>query len=452
VAAGSVQVDLGLRFHDADGEPLSSATVPAGLDHAVPVPDGAVSVAYNLTVRGPGEAAVHAIVLEPWCFEPAAVPTRNDVLLVSEYPAYDDRYRLAFVHARVRRYRDAGLGVDVFRIRRRVPTSRHEFEGVEVTTGSSAALRALLRSGRYRTVLAHFLSPAAWEVLREFRRDLHLVVWVHGAELQPWHRRAFNLRTPEEVEEARRQSDLRVAFWQDVVDDPDGPHLVFVSEYFAREAQEDLGRTFAPGRWSVVHNPIDTTIFEYRPKPAEQRHRILSVRPHASRVYANDLAVAAVLALADEPWFDELEFRFVGDGPLFEETMAPLRGLGNVRIERGFLSQPEIAALYREYGVALLPTRSDTHGVSRDEAMASGLVPVTSAVAAVPEFVGPEEGFLAPYDDVRGLADAIAVLHREPETFLRMSAAAAARVRRQAGADLVIPQELALIRAAARRG
>jgi glycosyltransferase involved in cell wall biosynthesis len=412
------------------------------------VPDGAVTAACNLTVRGPGEALVQAVVLEPWCFEPPVVLTRPDVLVVSEYPTYEDRYRLAFVHARVRRYRQAGLGVDVFRMRRGAPTDRHELEGVEVTTGSGAALRQALRSGRYRTVVAHFLAPATWEVLREFRHELRILVWVHGGELQPWHRRAFNFVTPEEVEAAKPASDARVAFWQGVVDETDPPHLVFVSEHFAREAQEDLGRTLPPARWSVVHNPIDTRIFDYRPKPAAQRHRILSIRPHASRVYANDLAVRAVLALAEEPWFDELDIRFIGDGPLFEETMAPLRGLPGVQIDRGFLSQHEIAELYREYGVALLPTRSDTHGVSRDEAMASGMVPVTSAVAAVPEFVGPDEGFLAPYDDHRGLADAIATLHREPETFLRMSAAAARRVRRQADADLVIPQELALIRGA----
>lgn len=32
------------------------------------------------------------------------------------------------------------------------------------------------------------------------------------------------------------------------------------------------------------------------------------------------------------------------------------------------------------------PTRMDTQGVSRDEAMCSGLVPITNKVAAVPEF------------------------------------------------------------------
>src|SRR6476620_10470587 len=104
---------------------------------------------------------------------------------------------------------------------------------------------------------------------------------------------------------------------------------------------EDLERPLSPDRYTVVHNPIDTKIFAYEPKTAEQRHKVLSVRSYASPKYANDLSVAAVLELSREPWFDELEFRFIGDGPLFEETLAPLRHLPNVTIERGFLTHEQ---------------------------------------------------------------------------------------------------------------
>ena len=207
---------------------------------------------------------------------------------------------------------------------------------------------------------------------------------------------------------------------------------------------EDLGVVLGPEEHSVLPNPIDTDIFAYSPKPVSQRHRVLSIRPYTSHVYANDVAVEAVLALSKEDWFEELEFLFVGDGPLFEETLEPLRS-PTTSSSRGYMDHRAIAALYREYGVALIPTRSDTHGVSRDEAMSAGLVPVTSDVAAVPEFVGPDEGFLTPPEDGHALADAIRALHDDPDRFTRMSAAAAARVRRQAGAEQVIPAEIALL-------
>ena len=101
--------------------------------------------------------------------------------------------------------------------------------------------------------------------------------------------------------------------------------------------------------------------------------------------------------------------------------------------------------MHRDHGVFLCPTRMDAQGVSRDEAMSSGLVPVTSNAAAVPEFVDTQCGFLAEPEDSSQLANAIRVLHEEPATFMAMSRAAAARVRAQSGFEQTIRREIALI-------
>ena len=116
-------------------------------------------------------------------------------------------------------------------------------------------------------------------------------------------------------------------------------------------------------------------------------------------------------------------------------------------IERRFLKQGEIAALHREYGVFLVPTRMDAQGVSRDEAMSSGLVPISNSVAAVPEFVDGSSGILVPGDDAKAMAEAIRHLHEHPDEFLRLSDGAAKRVRRQSAKGLVIEKELALLKA-----
>jgi glycosyltransferase involved in cell wall biosynthesis len=140
-----------------------------------------------------------------------------------------------------------------------------------------------------------------------------------------------------------------------------------------------------------------------------------------------------------------MEFRIIGDGPLFDETVRPLRGLDNVVLEKRFLTQREIADIHTKYGIFLVPTRMDSQGVSRDEAMSSGLVPVTNAVAAIPEFVDSDCGRLAPAEDAEGLARAIIELYEQPETFLHLSSAAAARVRRQSDIKLMIEKELKLL-------
>jgi len=135
----------------------------------------------------------------------------------------------------------------------------------------------------------------------------------------------------------------------------------------------------------------------------------------------------------------------IGDGKLFDETLEPLRKFANVTIERRFLTQGEIATLHGEYGIFLVPTRMDAQGVSRDEAMSSGLVPVTNAVAAITEFVDESCGILAPAEDHLALAQGIENLILNPDKFQQMSAAAAARVRRQSDASVVISAELKLI-------
>jgi glycosyltransferase involved in cell wall biosynthesis len=54
----------------------------------------------------------------------------------------------------------------------------------------------------------------------------------------------------------------------------------------------------------------------------------------------------------------------------------------------------------------------ETQGVSRNEAMSSGLVPITNAVATIPEFVDDSCGILAPGGDAEAMAHGIARLLR----------------------------------------
>lgn len=77
--------------------------------------------------------------------------------------------------------------------------------------------------------------------------------------------------------------------------------------------------------------------------------------------------------------------------------------------------------------------------------MSSGLVPVTTGISAIPEFLDETCGYLAKPEDAAGLATAIADLYKHPQKFLDMSKAAAKRVRNQSSADEIIRQELTLI-------
>ncbi|MDD2882985.1 MAG: glycosyltransferase [Rhodoferax sp.] len=443
-ATPGLNVQYVFVFLDIKKQKLSHTINTANRNHTTNVPEGTAYVRFGWRIMGNGTTTLKSLLWGHRLLEPARVIGKGEhLLLTNQYPSYDDLYRYGFVHTRVKAYAERGVKVDVFRFRKDQAVSFHEFQDVDCITGSQATLHRLLITGRYKTVLVHFLDPAMWQVLQCYRERLKVVAWIHGAEIQPWYRRDFNYESEQERQAARVQSNSRMGFWREVLHPvPPNLQLVFVSRYFAEEVMEDLGFRLPEATYTIIHNPIDTNLFRYQPKPPEQRKKILSIRPYASRQYANDLTVKAILHLSNKPYFKDLEFRLIGDGKLFDSVLEPLRKFSNVIIEKRFLLREEIAELHKEYGVFLCPTRWDSHGVSRDEAMASGLVPVTSAVAAIPEFVDESSGALSNAEDFLGLANSIDVIVNNIDIFQKLSSGAAHKVRRQASAPLIIKKEL----------
>jgi len=442
-----LNVSLVLLFLDADKQRISHKILQPNRNHSVELPFETSYVRFGLRVYAGGEATIKRLIFAHRDLEPVKVLGQFDVLLLTNhYPSYDDLYRNGFVHSRVKAYQERGFAVDVFRLRMGEPISWHEFQDVDVATGSQEALRRMLASGQYRHVLVHFLDADMWQVLSEFIDRIKVTVWVHGAEVQPWWRREFNFETEDQRALAKIQSEKRLSFWRSLLDPmPKNLKLVFVSDYLAQVVMEDLQLSLPQQKYQIIHNPINTDLFCYQEKSAPQRKKLLSIRPYASRTYANDLTVEALLELSKESWFDELEIRLVGDGPLFDETLEPLKKFSNITLEKRFLTQDEIAQYHKEYGIFLCPSRMDTQGVSRDEAMASGLVPVTNAVAAIPEFADDSCAILAPEDDAHAMAEGIRTLYRDAQLFLQMSENASERVKRKVGQDIIVKDELSVL-------
>lgn len=372
----------------------------------------------------------------------------NVLVLTNHYPAPDDLYRNMFVHKRVSAYKEQGKLVDVMQMNRFTTDAVREFEGINILEGQAKMLDVALRSDNINTVCVHFLDSTMWGALKKYLDSVRILIWLHGAEIQPWWRREYNYETEDQLQAAKIKSDERMAFWHEVfevAERTDNLHFVFVSQYFADEVTTDYKITISKDKYSIIHNCIDTEQFTYEPKNQEERKKLLSIRPYASNKYANDLTVKAILELAKEPWFSELDIALYGSGPMFEDVLAPLQGLKNVHMEKKFFTQSEIAALHKSYGVFLTPTRMDAQGVSRDEAMSSGLVPVTNAVTAIPEFVDDTCGILAPEEDYKAMAEGVARLYRDPDLFLQMSENAARRVRSQTSREYTIDKEIQLI-------
>ena len=379
----------------------------------------------------------------------------SDYLLIANaYPSERALYRNGFIHRRVKAYQANGIGVQVFYLHPPVRNSyEYEYDGVNVQVGSSLDLAARLASIEYSKILIHFVSPDMINPILELAPLIPIIVWIHGFEAESWYRRWFNfMDSSENIRQALDkdgqyyQGQLKFMNW---LYQTKALNLTFVhvSKWFQENIAEPDAGALSQNSF-VIPNLIDDKLFNYVEKPVDQRMKVLSIRPFASRKYANDLSVKAILELSKRPFFSQLEFHIRGEGALFDETLEPLRKFDNVEIVNGFLSQVEIAALHKEYGIFLCPTRFDSQGVSMCEAMSSGLVPISTDISAISEFVDHlETGLLGSPEDHLSLAEWIERVYFNEELFSYISSHAAERIRSQCGEEVSVVRELEIIRA-----
>tara|TARA_B100000767_G_scaffold251445_1_gene254455 strand:+ start:3204 stop:6842 length:3639 start_codon:yes stop_codon:yes gene_type:complete len=446
-ASPGLRLMLAVIFYDENRNKIGSDLSLANSNITFELPDKTSEIRVALRVYQQGACEINSIDFFHHSMAPTDIITRNQTLVVTNnYPSYDEKYRNGFLHSRVLKYRNEGLHCDVFVLKEGTKVTYREYEGTRVISGGKKSLSTILSTNSHNRVLVHFLDEHMWDVLKNKIHDKKILVWVHGSEIQPWHRRTFNYETEDEIVKAKIESSKRMDFWKPLLKNmPLNLKLIFVSKYFADEVMEDTGVIIPHDKFEIIHNPIDTEQFNFVKKDSVQRLKLLTIRPFASRKYANDLTVKAILRLSKTKIFKQLEIKIVGDGKLFDEIIEPLHKFDNITIDRGFLSHAQIADLHKQYGVFLTPTRMDSQGVSRDEAMSSGLVPITTSVTAIPEFVDDESGLLVPGEDHKAMADAVIRLVENPSLFDKLSSGAAKRVRKQSSSKKIIDAEIELI-------
>lgn len=435
-------------FFDGNMNQLESFSSSGNRVISAKIPKNAKYFSLSLRVKGSGSKEISGVTLGGnGASDATPFLSRSETIVVADhYPAYDDLYRYMFVHKRNLLYKENSLVTDMLCINMWGDNGYREFENMNVTDGGADKLSSVLENGNIKTVCVHFLNPYMWSVLKNYLDEINLIVWSHGSDIQPWHRRKFNYKTDADIEEAKKASEKREAFWKEVFEYSENHniHFVYVSEFFKKQIEEDYGVDLTD-RCSIIHNCIDTDMFSYEKKDAQQRFNIMSVKSFSTLTYANDITQQAILLLSKEKEFAQMTFDLYGDGERFDEDTQQLKKFSNVHLHRGFLTQAQIAQLHKTHGIYIATTRMDTQGVSRDEAMSSGLVPVANAVAAIPEFVDESCGILAPAEDAKAVADGILKLVRDPELFVQMSENAANHVRSLTSKQFTIDKETTLI-------
>ena len=385
----------------------------------------------------------------------ASIDTDRTLLVIcNAYPSGNDLYRNGFIHRRVKGYQESGLQVKVFYNHEPVTDAyQYTFDGVDVTVGNGEALFNLVSQSPFLGYLVHFAELTRIEPLERAQVSAPVIIWIHGFEAEGWYRRWFNfIDSSAEIRAALDKKETyykgQNAFLAQLVNEPRLNYsFVNVSEWFKDNIVEpDLDVEFGEENSTVIPNLIDEEIFVKSTKDPSLRKNILSIRPYASYKYANDLSVKAILELSTRPYFDDLQFTICGQGKYFADTVAPLRAFKNVTLRNEFFTQEEVKELHRTHGIFLSPTRFDSQGVSMCEAISSGLVSISSDVAAVPEFITHgKTGLLAPAENHDVLARSIEELYFDEELFQKISNDGADHMHLQCGRRATIGKEIAFI-------
>ena len=369
------------------------------------------------------------------------------LVIANDYPEPGREYGNGFVHRRIQHYRRAGVHVDVVLASPSTTDRIYEFDGVRVLSGRGPEISELLSRVTYDSVSVHFLNRMMWDYLEPHLADITLHVFLHGYECSSWIRRFQNLNGSGTLPRAGDQPTIDLQqLWHEVVTHPHAPaSYIFVSDWFKGAVMDDMHVVFPPKRTHVIHNIVDTTLFYFQDKEPEQRFNLLWVRSAAQRNYAHDIAIETLKQLSESPLWSKAKVTIVGDGQYFGEFATQLGQFDNVTIRQGFIVQEEISRLHDEHGIFLVPSRLDSQGVSRDEAMSSGLVVATNLVTAIPEFVDEDSAIVAEPERADQLAQGILRVWEDPELFQRLAVAGAERARAQCGPEATVGREMALL-------
>ncbi len=286
----------------------------------------------------------------------------------------------------------------------------------------------------------HYAIPhatSAWiarEMLRESGQDVRVVTTLHGTDITiVGQERSFFTITKFSIE----KSDAVTA----------------VSEHLRAETYKAFGCTGCAV--DVIHNFIDPALFERSTHPspfpdavADGRKVLMHISNFRAVKRVRDVVRVFARVRAAMPSL----LVMVGDGPERVEAEDEARDLG-VHGDVRFLGKIDsVAPLLAGADLFLLPSQSESFGLSALEALACGVPVIASDVGGIPEVVTHgETGWLFPLGDVDAMAKAAIALLADPAQWQVMSAAAAADARaRFAERDVVAQYEAVYERTVAR--
>jgi N-acetyl-alpha-D-glucosaminyl L-malate synthase BshA len=283
----------------------------------------------------------------------------------------------------------------------------------------------------------HYAIPhatSAWiarEMLREQGSDVKVVTTLHGTDITlVGQAHSYQAITKFSIEKSDR--------------------ITAVSTYLKDETIRAFG--CAGCDVQVIPNFVDPAVYDrgrWRPELRESLPAGHKVLMHVSNFRAVKRVRDVVRVFARVRAAMPATLVMVGDGPDRTDAEEEARELG-VEKDVRFLGRIEVVApLLASADLFLLPSQTESFGLSALEALASGVPVVASAVGGLSEVVRDgETGFLRPFADVGAMTDAAMSLLSDRTRWQAMSDAAARDARERFAIDAIVERYQALYRKA----
>jgi N-acetyl-alpha-D-glucosaminyl L-malate synthase BshA len=275
----------------------------------------------------------------------------------------------------------------------------------------------------------HYAIPhatSAWiarEMLRQQHRDVKVITTLHGTDITlVGQDPSFNPITKFSIEKSDR--------------------LTAVSEYLRKETYNAFGCDKCDV--GVIYNFIDPDIYDRSKYPATLKEQFGKSEPvlmHISNFRRVKRVRDVVQIFAKVNAEIPSKLVMVGDGPDRPEAEDEVRHLG-LESSVFFLGKLDVVApLLASADLFLLPTSSESFGLSALEALASGVPVIGTRAGGLPEVVRDgETGYLCEVGDVDGMSAAALSILTNPEKWRAMSELGASDARARFSLNEIVSQ------------
>jgi len=296
-------------------------------------------------------------------------------------------------------------------------------------------MHEVVRTHGLELLHCHYAIPhatSAWiarEMLRETNEDVRLITTLHGTDITiVGQDPSFYAITKFSIE----KSD----------------HITAVSEYLRDETVRAFGCTGCDV--DVIHNFIDPDVYNRANYPTILKDQLGNSRPvlmHVSNFRAVKRVRDVIRVFAEVNREKPSVLVMIGDGPDRPAAEEEARLLG-VEGSVSFLGKLDlIAPLLAAADLFILPSQTESFGLSALEALASGVPVIGTNTGGLPEVIrNGETGVLCGVGDVAGMAAAALEILKDPARWEAMSRLAATDSRDRFSRDAVVEKYEALYR------